>query len=184
VLAAGTLLSLQGMDLLVARVLPNFAPALEPLRWYLPGAFFTALLVPLRPLLVTAGRGRDLFRVQGILGILIVMLQILVASRPEQSVADVLVGVAQVGSLGAGILFVVTVSMASSTLHLGRDAVRIATWSAALLAAALCIDGALLRWGGNIGTSAGAVIVRIGIPAILGIASLALVPRHRPTEET
>lgn len=189
VLAAGSLLALQGTDLLVARVLPNYEAALVPLRWYLPGVYFTALLVPLRPLLVTAGEGRTLFRLQGIVGILTIVAQFAVTrvsaagTDPQEWVA-VLSRIAAVGSAGSAVLFCGTLRLAAGRLDLGRRAAWMAVAVLLLGTATVAADHVLLRWGGDLANSLPAVALRVGLPGVLMLLSLVVIAvRNRRTGE-
>ncbi len=172
-LAAGLVLVAQGTELLVDRVLPGYAPALDALRLYLPGVFLLGLVHPLRLFLVTAGGDRALLRLFGATVAATAVAQVLAAAAGAG-----LGGVALAGSASALLLFALALRMAGSRLALGPGAVRAGIEGAGLLALALLADAALSAAGPPVGTIPGAA-VRLGLPALALLGAGAAVLRIR-----
>ncbi len=137
--AATLLVSLVGMDLLVARAMPFYAPALAPLRPYLAGVMFAALALPLRWLLVTAGAYRAVLRAQW------TALAVAVALETGAVAAGVgLMGVAVASGVASLLLLALLIRVALARGILTRTAaVRVALEAGLLCALALAIDAAL-----------------------------------------
>ena len=156
--AAVLALSLAGTDVVVAWQLPGYADALAALRPSLAGVYLLALAVPLRFLLVTAGRSGAALRAQ------VVALVAAVALEAAACAAGWgLVGVACAGAIVALVLLAALLAVtARAGVVASRAALRLLAEAAGLLAAALVLDLALA------GT---ACPLRVGVPFALAAAA-------------
>jgi O-antigen/teichoic acid export membrane protein len=164
--AAGLACALAGADVIVTRMLPNYAPALAPVRWYLAGVYVLALTYPLRFLLVTIGAGRPALFVQ------VAALCVAVALECAACTAGTgLPGVAAASALAATLLFAGLLAVASARgLLASRTSVRLFALAAVFAAAALVLDEA---------TAGADWRVRLGVPAL--IAAVAAIRFVRAT---
>lgn len=164
--AAGLACALAGAEVIVTRMLPNYAPALAPMRWYLGGVYLLALTYPLRFLLVTIGAGRPALFVQ------IGALALAVAAECAACAAGTgLTGVAAASALAAALLFGGLLAVAAVRgLVASRTSIRLYAEAAVLAAAAFVLDGATagLDWR-----------VRLAVPA--AVAAVAAVRFVRAT---
>ncbi len=130
---------LGAMDVLVAIVLPHFAPALPALRPALAGTYLLALALPLRNVAMTVGSGNSLLRVQ------VAVLVLLAAGQSAAALAGAgLVGVALAGAaawtlLLAGLLRL----LVARGVVTGRAAAGCVALAVGLLALALGADAGL-----------------------------------------
>jgi O-antigen/teichoic acid export membrane protein len=172
-LAAALVLVSQGTEVLVAKTLTNYRPALDALRLYLPGVFFLGLVHPLRLFLVTAGGDRALLR-------LFAWMLVLTAAAEGIAAASGagIGGVALAGTAAAALLFCLALRLAREFLAMGPDSFRTGLECAGLLAAALLGDLLLDRLGPPVETVTGAV-VRLALPALALLAAGAAVLRIR-----
>ncbi len=172
-LAAALVLVAQGIEVLVARKLTNYRPALGALRLYLPGVFLLGLVHPLRLFLVTAGGDRAMLR-------LTVWMLVLtaVAEAGAAATGAGIGGVALAGTVVSALLFLLSLRLAGAFLSLGADARRAGLECAGLLAAALLGDLLLGRLCPPVESDLGAA-VRLGIPALALLAAGAAVLRIR-----
>jgi len=178
-LGAVLALALLGTEILVGtdlvdRRLRVFAPALDALRWYLPGVFFLSLAHPLRFLLITAGAEHAVLRLQvGVLA-LTAVAEIIAALSD-----GTLRGVAMAGTACGAAFFLLVLRQAAATLALGRTAWLLAAEAAAVLGAAFLVVAAVHRYGPDPGTMAGA-LGRLAVPAALALLVGIAVLRSRP----
>lgn len=170
--AAGLAVALAGADVIVTRVLPNYAPALAPVRWYLGGVYVLALTYPMRFLLVTIGAGRPALFVQ------LAALAVAVGLESAACVGGTgLPGVAAASALAAVLLLGGLLAVgAARGLLLARTSLRLFAEAAVFAAAAFVLDEA---------TSGAVWWLRLAVPAVIaGVAAIALVRATRAGGES
>ena len=178
-LLGGLPFTLVATDALVAHVLPQYAGALPAVRPYLAGLFPLAIALPLRNVLVTVGASGRLLRLQTVLLVLLVVLQISAAVNGLG-----IVGVAWTGAIVWTLLLAAFLSILRSTGVLtGREVATAALHTVLACAAALAVDAALDIGTPAIDTLAG-LGARAGVTGCLALAMAVLVvqrTRGRPT---
>jgi O-antigen/teichoic acid export membrane protein len=172
-MAAGLVLVAQGTEVLVARVLPSYAPSLDALRLYLPGVYLLGIVHLLRPILVTSGGDRALLRLFG--GMLAATVTAQVAAV---AAGGGMAGVALTGAAGAAVLLALTLRLAGAVLAPGYASARVGIECTGLLALALLADFALGRAGPSLDSLPG-VLLRVGLPALALLGAGAAVLRIR-----
>ncbi len=181
VLAATVVGAAQAMEVLVATVLPAFEPSLDALRFYLPAMYFLSLCAPLRILLVTAGAGRRVLRLQGGVMLAAATAQAGAAWAGAPPPGWGLEAVAAVLCAAAHVLLLLLLVEAGRTLAMAPRVRRLALETAAALVAAVALDGLLARWAPAAGSVAGAA-VRLGVPAVVAAVLVWLLLRHARSE--
>jgi O-antigen/teichoic acid export membrane protein len=160
-------------------VLPQYAGALPAVRPYLAGLFPLAIALPLRNVLVTVGASGLLLRLQTVLLVLLVVLQISAALSGLG-----IVGVAWTGAIVWTLLLAAFLLILRSTGVLaGREVATAALHTVLACAAALALDTALDHGVPPIDTASG-LGIRAGATGSLALAMAVFVvqrTRGRPS---
>jgi O-antigen/teichoic acid export membrane protein len=151
--------TLGAIDVLVARVLPGFEPALPALRIYGISIFLLAVALPLRNLAMTVGGGPSLLRLQT--GILVALFALQGAAA---ATGLGLVGVAAAGAVvWAAQLTGILVLLARAGVLTSGDALGLGLRVAGLTTLAACLDASIAALAPG-PTGVPGAILRVGAP--------------------